>query len=95
MDLKIIDVDVEIDKVVKALEKKKAYNFGFIRYSVFKKIIIFTTKIKNNYLLRKIFLKMIDKELIIKEKNSLRSYIYKFKNQNETLIKTHQVTISF
>ena len=55
MDLIKINVENESKKVIEYLLNKQAHNLGFIRYSQFKKKIVYITKIKSLYQIRKIF----------------------------------------
>ena len=90
-----INIQREADKISLYLTKKEAWKYGYIRYSQFKNIIIHITKIKSTYLLRKLFLYLVDTGIFIKRKNLVRSYLYKFDNKNEPKIIKRTVTIDF
>lgn len=90
-----INVDKEVDKVKTYLNKKEAWQYGYIRYSIFRKMIVHITRHKKLYFIRKIFLKMIDLNLFIKEKTDKKSYLYKYRNPNEARVESKQITITF
>tara|TARA_R110001606_G_scaffold216877_2_gene364796 strand:- start:870 stop:1151 length:282 start_codon:yes stop_codon:yes gene_type:complete len=90
-----IDVDAEVIKVTKYLDKKQAWDYGYIRYSVYRKMIVNITKHTKLYFIRKIFLKMIELNLFIKQKTNKRSYMYKYRNPNEAKVETKSITINF
>jgi len=90
-----IDVDKEVEKVKNYLDKKQAWSYGFIRYSVFRKMIVHITGYTKLYFIRKIFLKMIEEKLFIKQKTNKRSYMYKYRNPNEAKIINKTITITF
>ena len=90
-----INVDKEVEKVTHYLNKKEAWQYGFIRYSIFRKMIVHITKHKKLYFIRKIFLKMIELNLFIKEKTDKKSYLYKYRNPNQTKIEPRTITITF
>ena len=90
-----IDVDRELEKVKNYLDKKQAWGYGFIRYSVFRKMIVHITGYTKLYFIRKIFLKMIEEKLFIKQKTNKRSYMYKYRNPNEAKIINKTITITF
>ena len=85
----------DTDKVINYLNKKNIWDSGFIRYSIFRKIIAYVCGIKTTYLIRKIFLYMVDHQLFIKQKTNKRSYLYKYKNPNEMKKITKSITITF
>lgn len=95
MDLIKINVEDEGLKVENYLLKKEAHNLGFIRYSLFKKMIVYICKIKTLYQIRKIFLYLVDKKVFIKKKTDKKSYMYKFYNPNEPKIEKRTITITF
>jgi len=90
-----INVEKEVEKVREYLDKKQAWTYGFIRYSVFRKMIVHITKHNKLYFIRKIFLRMLELKLFIKQKTNKRSYMYKFKNPNEIKIENKTITINF
>ncbi len=90
-----INVEKEVEKVRDYLNKKNAWDYGFIRYSVFRKMIVHITKHNKLYFIRKIFLRMLELKLFIKQKTNKRSYMYKFKNPNEIKIENKTITINF
>ena len=53
-------------------------DYGFIKFSVFKKIISYVTGVDDVYTIRKIFIKLLDEGFFKKTKNIKRSYLYKF-----------------
>lgn len=85
----------DTEKVINYLNKKQIWNSGFIRYSIFRKIIGYVCNVKTTYLIRKIFLHMVDKQLFIKQKTDKRSYLYKYKNPNEMKKTNKIITITF
>ncbi len=88
--------DYYVEEVVNYLKKKKAYEYGFIKYSNFKKLISHITKINKSYHIRKIFLVLGNEGYFIKKKNNnVNSYLYKFKSQKDLDIKNQTITISF
>lgn len=95
MELLKINVESEAKKVINYLLNKQAHNLGFIRYSLFKKMIVYITKIKSLYQIRKIFLHLVDKKIFIKKKNDKKSYLYKFYNPNEAKVEKKSITITF
>ena len=90
-----IDVDKEVEKVKNYLDKKQAWSYGFIRYSVFRKMIVHISGYTKLYFIRKIFLKMIEEKLFIKQKTNKRSYMYKYRNPNEAKVINKTITITF
>lgn len=66
--------------IVKYLQFKKIQDLGFVKYSVFRRIIMYLLDVHdNNYLIRKTFLKLVEKNYFYKKSNSLKkSYRYKF-----------------
>ena len=90
-----INVDKEVEKVKNYLDKKGAWDYGFIRYSVFRKMIVHITKHNKLYFIRKIFLKMLELKLFIKQKTNKRSYMYKYRNPNEIKVENKTITITF
>ena len=84
-----------VNLVVKYLNRKEAWKWQFIRYSIFRKLITHVTGFTRLYYIRKIFLYMVDHEYFIKKKTEKKSYNYKFKNNNEINVITKQTTISF
>ncbi len=94
MELKL-DLESHKDKVIKYMIRKEIWSHGFIRYNILKKMIKFITKINNNYELRKLFLYMLEKEIFLKRKTNVRSYLYKFKNPNIPEILQKTITINF
>ena len=83
------------EKVIAYMKRKEIWTHGYIRYSLFKKMIQHITKINNNYELRKLFLYLVDEGVFLKKKTKVRSYIYKFANPNIPKIKSKIITISF
>tara|TARA_R110000824_G_scaffold107902_2_gene254610 strand:- start:677 stop:958 length:282 start_codon:yes stop_codon:yes gene_type:complete len=90
-----IDVDAEVAKVTAYLNKKQAWGYGFIRYSIYRKMIVHITGYTKLYFIRKIFLKMIELNLFIKQKTTKRSYMYKYRNPNKVKVENKCITISF
>ena len=84
-----------VQKVVKYLKRKQAYKWGFIRYSIFRKLITHVTGYSRLYYIRKIFLYLVENEYFIKKKTDKRSYLYKFKSSKETNVITKEITITF
>ena len=95
MDLIKINVENESKKVIEYLLNKQAHNLGFIRYSQFKKMIVYITKIKSLYQIRKIFLHLVETKIFIKKKTDKKSYINKFYNQNKPKVKKRKIIITF
>lgn len=90
-----INVDEDVEKVKQYLNKKEAWDYGYIRYSSFRKMIAHITKHKKLYFIRKIFLKMLELNLFIKQKTDKKSYMYKYKNPKEAKIEKKIITITF
>tara|TARA_R110000744_G_scaffold174407_2_gene293230 strand:- start:572 stop:853 length:282 start_codon:yes stop_codon:yes gene_type:complete len=90
-----INVEDEVIKVTNYLDKKRAWDYGYIRYSVFRKMIVNITKHSKLYFIRKIFLKMIELNLFIKQKTNKRSYMYRYRNPNEAKVENKSITITF
>tara|TARA_R110000772_G_scaffold83360_1_gene176385 strand:+ start:1083 stop:1370 length:288 start_codon:yes stop_codon:yes gene_type:complete len=91
-----INLEVAITKITNYLIKKQAWDYNYIKYSQIKKMISYITKIKKTYILRKIFLSMVDQEIFNKKKNNgVKSYLYKFKNPYNASIKSKETTITF
>jgi len=84
-----------VDLVVKYLKRKQAHKWGYIRYSIFRKLITHVTGYSRLYYIRKIFLYMVENEYFIKEKTDKRSYLYKFKSNKETNVINKEITITF
>lgn len=76
--------------------KKKVWSYGYIKYSTIKRMIKHVTKLERTYLIRKIFLNLVDSKFFIKkQKGTIRSYLYKMKNPNEPSIKKKTIVINF
>ena len=84
-----------VNIVIKYLKRKQAHKWGFIRYSIFRKLITHVTGYNRLYYIRKIFLYLVENEYFIKQKTDKRSYLYKFKSDTETNVINKQITISF
>ena len=85
----------DVEKVKNYLNKKQAWHYGYIRYSIFRKMIRHVSGHMKLYFIRKIFLQMIADDLFNKKKTNKRSYLYKFKNIKETNIVNKQIVITF
>tara|TARA_R110000765_G_scaffold260807_1_gene360927 strand:- start:362 stop:655 length:294 start_codon:yes stop_codon:yes gene_type:complete len=84
------------EKVIKYFNKKSAWTYGFLRYSVIKKSLIHVTKLQKSYLIRKIFIMLVEEGFFIKKKNELvRSYLYKFRNPSLPVSQKKETTISW
>ena len=95
MDNKI-DLPKLQTEIIAYLNKKKAYEFGYIKYSQIKKTIMFITTIKKSYIIRKIFLSLVEQDIFIKKQNkNVRSYLYKFRNPNEARTEKKNIIITF
>ena len=94
MELKL-DLQSHKEKVVKYMKRKEIWSHGYIRYNILKKMIRFITKLTNNYEIRKVFLYLLDEGVFLKQKTKVKSYLYKFKNDNEIIVKDKKITISF
>ncbi len=68
MELIKVNLERETTKIINYLDKKKAWELGFIRYNLFKKMIMHITKIRSLYSVRKIFLHLVNKEIFLKKK---------------------------
>ena len=68
MDNKI-DLNKEYNKIISYLTKKECWNYGFIKYSQIKKTISYITKIKTVYIIRKLFLYLVEQDIFIKKQN--------------------------
>lgn len=84
-----------IKTTVDYLTRKEAWKYGFIKYSVIKKMIVYATKHNRLYIIRKVFVSLIDKGYIEKKRNVARSYMYRFINPNATKVIPKQITITF
>jgi hypothetical protein len=84
-----------VNLVVKYLNRKQAWNWGFIRYSIFRKLITNVTGYSRLYYIRKIFLYMVEQEYFLKQKTDKRSYLYKFKSNKETNVINKKIVINF
>ena len=89
------DLEPLLKLVIDYINKKQYWQHGYIKYSIIKRMIIFSTQIERIYLIRKIFITLCDKGFIIRKKNKARSYLYKFKNPNASNIQTKTITITF
>lgn len=89
------DLKPLLKKVLDYINKKQYWKHNYIKYSVIKRMIIYATGIDRIYLVRKIFITMIDKGHIIRKRNKARSYLYKFKNPNGSTIESKTITIEF
>ena len=94
MELKLI-LPKQKEKVVKYLTRKEAWNYGFLRYNLFKKMIRHIIKSNNNYEIRRLFLYLVDEDIFIKQKTNVRSYMYLFKNPKASRVENKTITISF
>ena len=76
--------------------KKKVWGYGYIKYSTIKRMIKHITKLERTYLIRKIFLTLVEDKFFIKKQNgNIRSYLYKMKNPNQPNIKKKTIIINF
>ena len=87
--------DKEVVKVKNYLNKKQAWQYGYIRYSIFRKMIRHVTGHNKLYFIRKIFIQMTNENLFNKKKTNKRSYLYKFINPNDVKIENKTITITF
>ncbi len=94
MELKL-DLQAHKEKVVKYMTRTQIWSHGFIRYNILKKMIAFITKLKNNYEIRKLFIYLVDQRVFLKQKTTVRSYLYKFYNPNEPQVESKTITITF
>ena len=67
--------------ILSYLEYRNYETIGFIKYGNFKKIISFVLDSHNDYYNRKLFLSLVSKGYLIKQRNIKKSYVYKF-NRN-------------
>ena len=96
MEFTKLNIDRETDKIIEYYTKKKAWDYGYIKYSIVKQSIKHVTGINKIYLIRKIFLYMIEQGIFIKKQNKLvKSYLYKFKNPNNLKKEQKIITINF
>ena len=96
MDNSKIDIIKTNNDIINYFIKKRAWDYGYIRYSIIKKSIVYVTKIKKIYLIRKIFLALVDNGTFLKKQNlGVKSYLYKFKNPNEAKLEKKKITITF
>ena len=96
MEFTKLNIDRETDKLIEYYTKKKAWDYGYIKYSIVKQSIKHVTGISKIYLIRKIFLYMIEQGIFIKKQNKLvKSYLYKFKNPNNLKTEQKIITINF
>tara|TARA_R110000851_G_scaffold283980_1_gene437553 strand:+ start:505 stop:798 length:294 start_codon:yes stop_codon:yes gene_type:complete len=96
MEFTKLNIDRETDKLIEYYTKKKAWDYGYIKYSIVKQSIKHVTGINKIYLIRKIFLYMIEQGIFIKKQNKLvKSYLYKFKNPNNLKTEQKIITINF
>tara|TARA_R110000744_G_scaffold186307_2_gene305668 strand:- start:64 stop:357 length:294 start_codon:yes stop_codon:yes gene_type:complete len=96
MEFTKLNIDRETDKIIEYYTKKKAWDYGYIKYSIVKQSIKHVTGISKIYLIRKIFLYMIEQGIFIKKQNKLvKSYLYKFKNPNNLKTEQKIITINF
>tara|TARA_R110000803_G_scaffold170818_1_gene233750 strand:- start:210 stop:503 length:294 start_codon:yes stop_codon:yes gene_type:complete len=96
MEFTKLNIDRETDKLIEYYTKKKAWDYGYIKYSIVKQSIKHVTGISKIYLIRKIFLYMIEQGIFIKKQNKLvKSYLYKFKNPNNLKKEQKIITINF
>tara|TARA_R110002126_G_scaffold206036_1_gene353319 strand:+ start:260 stop:553 length:294 start_codon:yes stop_codon:yes gene_type:complete len=96
MEFTKLNIDRETDKLIAYYTKKKAWEYNFIKYSIIKQSIKHVTGISKVYLIRKIFLYLIDNGIFIKKQNKLvKSYLYKFKNPNNLQKEQKQIIITF
>ena len=91
-----IDITLYKLDIIKVLKKKKASEYGFIKYSNFKKLISHISNIKKQYIVRKIFLELLDDSIFIKKKNeNINSYLYKFRSDRDICVTKKSITIDF
>lgn len=89
------DLKPYLKKIVDYLNRKKVWEHGFVKYSTLKRMIVHITKLQRPYIIRKLFITLVEQDYFIKKKNLCRSYNYKFKNQNEIKQIVKQITINF
>ena len=73
---------------------------GFLKYGYFKRLISYILDIHNTYLIRKIFLSLVEQKYFIKKKNIKKSYIYMFNptgkiNNKEIIIDPNRFIITW
>ncbi len=89
------NVKLDTEKVVNYLTKKQAWDYGYIRYSIFRKLICHVCGYKKTYLIRKVFLNMLELKLFQRKKTDKRSYLYQFRNPNQANVISKSITITF
>jgi len=72
-------------KILNYFFKKKMFNLGFLKFGFFQRKIKYIYKYElSDYEVRKIFNYLVEKDYFNKIKNKKRSYLYEFKNKNNT-----------
>lgn len=80
---------------------KHIENLKFLKYGYFKRLISYILDIHNTYLIRKIFLSLVEQDYFIKLKNIKKSYIYMFNptgkinNKKEIIIDPNRFIITW
>jgi len=77
------------EAIVKYLKYKKIQNLGYCKYAIFRRIIMYVLDVHdNNYMIRKTFLKLVDKNYFYKIcTTDKQSYRYKF-NPDRFILKS-------
>lgn len=63
---------------VRYLVYRRLGQYGFIKFAVFKKIISYITGINDFYVIRKIFIKLMEEGFFLRTQNVKKSYRYRF-----------------
>ena len=68
------------EAIVKYFKYKKIHHLGYCKYAIFRRMIMYILDIHdNNYMIRKTFLKLVEKNYFyFKSANGKASYRYKF-----------------
>tara|TARA_R100000935_G_C2751902_1_gene130055 strand:+ start:57 stop:350 length:294 start_codon:yes stop_codon:yes gene_type:complete len=90
-------VDVESLSVIaeEYLNNREYWRHDYVKYNNFKKTIGVILKTNSEYTLRKVFVDLCERNIIVKKRNIKKSYLYHFKNKNECKKEYTKTTIIF
>jgi len=79
------DIEIKSEIAYDYLINKEYWRFEYLKYCIFKRTIAHAIETDSEYILRKVFMYLVDNDFVVKKKNKRRSYNYKFVNPNEKL----------
>tara|TARA_R100001369_G_scaffold92377_1_gene137105 strand:- start:1644 stop:1928 length:285 start_codon:yes stop_codon:yes gene_type:complete len=79
------------DAVIKYFQYKQIETLDYLKYGYFKRIMSYVLDNYNDYFIRKLFLKLVDKGWFYRKQNEKKSYLYKFNPIQHEPIKIKEI----